>query len=51
MEQLEAFTSSKNQEWETPNELFKQLNDEFNFTIDVCALPETSKCERYYTPT
>ena len=50
MQNLTAFTSSANQEWETPQTLFNQLNEEFNFTLDVCALPETAKCEKYYTP-
>lgn len=42
--------SSKTDEWETPQALFDQLNDEFNFTLDVCALPENAKCEAYFTP-
>lgn len=36
--------------WETPIELFRQLDDEFGFELDVCALPETAKCKRYFTP-
>ena len=28
---------SNNQEYATPIELFKVVDDEFNFTIDVCA--------------
>lgn len=42
--------SSKDMTWETPQWLFNQLDKEFNFTLDVCALPETAKCEKYYTP-
>ena len=26
------------------------MNKEFKFTLDVCALPENTKCKRYYTP-
>ena len=37
-------------EWETPQWLFDLLNKEFKFTLDVCALPENTKCKRYYTP-
>lgn len=37
--------------WETPFELFRRLDDEFGFELDVCALPETAKCARYFTPT
>lgn len=37
-------------EWGTPQDLFDQLNDEFKFTLDVCATPENAKCERFFTP-
>lgn len=43
------FTSEKC-EWETPQEFFDQLNEEFGFELDVCALPENAKCARYFTP-
>lgn len=43
------FQSNK-EEWETPQDFFNKLNDEFNFTVDVCALPENAKCKKYYTP-
>lgn len=36
--------------WSTPQDLFDKLNEEFHFTLDVCALPENAKCDRYYTP-
>jgi len=36
--------------WETPQWLFNQLDNEFGFTLDVCALPATAKCDRYFTP-
>ena len=42
--------SSKDMTWETPQWLFDKLNEEFHFTLDVCALPETAKCENYFTP-
>lgn len=45
------YHTSKDQTWETPQWLFDVLNDEFNFNLDVCALPDSAKCERYYTPT
>ena len=35
---------------EHPPELYEQLNDEFHFTVDVCAIPENAKCRRYFTP-
>ena len=37
-------------EWETPQCLFEELNAIHGFTLDVCALPENAKCERYFTP-
>ena len=36
--------------WETPQDFFDGLNKEFGFDLDVCALPENAKCERYFTP-
>ena len=36
-------------EWATPADVFDPLNREFGFTLDVCATPENTKCERYYT--
>lgn len=41
--------SSKSAEWETPQDLFDKLNEEFHFTLDVCATPRNTKCEHYYT--
>ena len=42
--------SSNTDLWETPQDFFDELNMEFGFDLDVCALPENAKCERYYTP-
>lgn len=42
--------SSKETVWSTPQDFFNKLNEEFDFTIDVCALPENAKCKRYFTP-
>lgn len=41
--------SSKDMTWETPQEFFDELNEEFNFTLDPCATHETAKCEEYFT--
>ena len=46
----EALFSSSRDDWETPPEFFAALNEEFRFTLDVCALPETAKCAAYFTP-
>lgn len=42
--------SSNTDLWATPAELFNELDQEFHFTVDVCALPENAKCRNYYTP-
>jgi phage N-6-adenine-methyltransferase len=42
--------SSKTDMWFTPQEFFDKLNQEFNFTLDVCAIPENAKCESFFTP-
>ena len=41
--------SSETDMWSTPQELFDKLNEEFNFDIDVCATPENTKCDRFFT--
>ena len=45
-----GLTSTGNIVAETPGYLFDRLSSVFNFTVDVCALPENAKCERFYTP-
>ena len=41
--------SSKTPEWSTPQYLFDELNSEFHFTLDPCAVPENAKCAKFYT--
>ena len=41
--------ASKTEEWETPQEFFNKLNEEFHFTLDVCATRENAKCSRFIT--
>jgi site-specific DNA-methyltransferase (adenine-specific) len=41
--------SSNSDEWATPANFFAKLNEEFHFTLDVCATAENHKCERYFT--
>jgi phage N-6-adenine-methyltransferase len=40
--------SSKTDLWATPQKFFDALP--FVFDLDVCALPENAKCDRYFTP-
>ena len=47
-EKFKGMFTSLTCEWSTPDALFEQLDDEFHFTLDVCASPENTKCERYY---
>lgn len=42
--------SSATDMWATPQEFFDDLNREFKFETDVCALPENAKCTRFFTP-
>jgi len=46
-----ALLVSGRDDWETPQDLFDELNREFGFTLDVCATAENAKCAKYYTPT
>ena len=40
--------SSKTDDWETPQDLFDKLNQEFEFNLDVCATRENRKCRNFY---
>lgn len=43
-----AMTSNKD-DWETPQALFDQLNEEFHFTLDAASNDQNAKCEHHYT--
>ncbi len=36
--------------WATPQDFFDKLNKEFNFQLDVCAVSENAKCDKYFSP-
>jgi phage N-6-adenine-methyltransferase len=36
--------------WGTPQEFFDQLDAEFHFTLDACAIASNAKCDRYFSP-
>ena len=42
--------SSKSELWGTPQQFFDELNKEFGFDLDPCALPSNAKCDRFFTP-
>lgn len=37
------------QEWETPDDFFGVVNEEFDFQIDVCATKENAKCKHFHS--
>ena len=45
----ETLFSTASVEWETPPELFAELDKRYHFTLDVAATAENALCERYYT--
>lgn len=45
----QACFSSNKDDWETPQEFFDCLDEEFGFTLDVCADDFNHKCSKYYT--
>lgn len=49
MANMDLFGSQETDEWYTPLWLFKELDNEFNFTLDPCCTKESAKCEKYYT--
>lgn len=42
--------SSNTDEWATPQDFFDNVNKEFNFEVDVCALPDNAKCKIFFSP-
>ena len=49
MSNLKGCFMSNSDEWATPQDLFNELNAEFNFNLDPCATNDNHKCEKYYT--
>lgn len=46
----ELMFSSKTDLWATPQHIFDELDKEFNFNLDPCAIEENAKCKHYFTP-
>ena len=46
---MEVHFSSKSNEWNTPDDLYNTLHNEFNFTLDPCTNGENNKCNKFYT--
>lgn len=45
-----ALLTSNSQTWETPDSFYLSLHKRWDFTIDVCALPENTKHPRFFSP-
>jgi len=43
-------SSGSRDDWETPDDFFQALHEEFGFTIDACANQHNHKLERYCSP-
>ena len=41
--------SSNSSEWETPQDLFNELDQEFGFVLDPCSTKENAKCQNFLT--
>ena len=41
--------STGKDDWETPQDLFDRLNRKYQFTLDPCATPQNTKCQKYFT--
>lgn len=46
---IKLLQSKSTDEWGTPQDFYDKLNNEFRFTLDVCATKENHKHNNYYT--
>jgi phage N-6-adenine-methyltransferase len=46
----QALFSSQSPNWETPPALFRMLDAEFGFELDVCATARNAKCAKFFSP-
>ncbi|MFK4473712.1 phage N-6-adenine-methyltransferase [Paenibacillus sp. RC73] len=42
--------SSKTDLHATPRDFYAEIDAEFSFDVDVCALPDNTKCRRFFSP-
>lgn len=40
--------SSATDMWSTPQHFFNKYNNQYKFTLDVCASKENAKCSQYF---
>lgn len=36
-------------DWETPQDFFDEIDNEFHFTLDACANGTNHKCDKYFS--
>lgn len=48
-EMIQAVAHENKDLWETPDHIFRPLNDSFHFTLDPCCNDENNKCVLYFT--
>lgn len=46
---INARPVTQKDKWETPEHIFRKLDQEFHFTLDPCAETHTAKCKKYFT--
>ena len=49
MRGAETIFSSSSDEWNTPEEIYKELDAEFHFSLDPCSAKDNHKTEYYFT--
>lgn len=49
MTNLKAMFTSNRDDWETPQELFDDLDARYHFTLDAASSDANAKCARHYT--
>ncbi len=49
MSSMGVHYSSKNNEWDTPQDFFDALDQVYDFTLDPCCAPWSAKCDKHYT--
>ena len=46
---IKALFTSDSDEWNTPIDLYTELDKRFGFTLDPCSTKENHLCKKYYT--
>ena len=41
--------TSLRDDWETPSELYRELDEQYHFTLDPCSTHKNAKCDKHYT--